>query len=322
MAPRPEEGALRLALVVELDGEGITMNLAARSLVVMASGALVVSALITTPAVAQSVAHNTCTGTAKSPGVITGTYWSDVTVRGDCAVNAGEAVIHGNLTLASGSALVAAFGLNDRTGHGTSSLRVTGNILVRDDAAMLLGCLPTSFACVDDPDQNNPTISSHDVVGGSIIESAPLGVIVHNTWIGGSVSQLGGGGGVNCNPAGIFTLFGSPVFSTYEDSTIRGSLTMANVHSCWLGTARVAISGNASYLNNTAADPDAIEIVSNNVHGDLVCRHNSMVWDSGDLTNNLFPRVPQPNTVHGDRVGQCRLNSPTSPQDKPGPGKF
>jgi hypothetical protein len=298
------------------------MTLAARSMALLGSAALLVSLGIAAPAVAQSDAHTTCTGTPTSPGVITGTYWSDVTVKGDCAVNGGKAVVHGNLTLASGSALLAAFANNDVTGKGSSSLRVTGNIVVGDDATMLLGCLPTSFPCIDDPNQSSPTLSSHDVVGGSIIEKAPLGVIVHDTWIGGSVTQLGGGGGVNCNPTGVFALFGSPVYSTYEDSTIRGSLTMANVHTCWLGTARAAIGGNATYLNNTAADPDAIEIVSNNVHGDLICSRNSRVWDSGDLTNNLFPRIPQPNTVHGNRIGQCRLNSPTSATDQPGPGLF
>jgi hypothetical protein len=288
----------------------------------LGSAALVVSALIATPAVAQSDPHSTCTGTAKAPGVITGTYWSDVTVKGVCAVNAGKAVVHGNLTLAAGSTLLAAFGLNDMTGKGSSSLRVTGNVVVGDDAAMLLGCLPTSFPCIDDPNQSSPTLSSHDVVGGSIIENAPLGVIVHDSWIGENVTQLGGGGGVNCNPTGVFALFGSPVFSTYEDSTIRGSLTIANVRSCWMGTARVAIWGNATYLNNTLADPDAIEIVSNNIHGDLVCSRNSMVWDSGELGNTLFPRHPQPNSVQGQRIGQCRLNSPTSATDKPGPGLF
>lgn len=298
------------------------MRLAARSMAMLGSATLVVSALIAAPALALSTSNSTCTGTGKAPGVITGTYWSTVTVKGFCAVNAGKAVIHGNLRLAPGSAVVAAFGLNDKTGTGSSSLRVTGTVFVGDDAALIMGCLPTSSPCFDDPDPNNPTLASHDVVGGGIIANSALGVIVHNTWIGGNVTQLGGGGGVNCNPAGVFALFGSPVFSTYEDSTIRGSLIMANMKTCWMGTARAAISGDATYLNNNAADPDAIEIVSNNIHGDLACSGNSMVWDSGDLSGNLFPRVPQPNTVHGARIGQCRLNSPTSPTDKPGPGKF
>lgn len=299
------------------------MRLAARSMALMGSAALIVGALITTPAIAQADPNSTCTGTLKAPGTLAGTFWSDVTIKGLCAVNGGKAVVHGNLTVTTGSALVAAFALNDKTGKGSSSLRVTGNVVVGDDAALVMGCLPTSSPCADDPNPTSPTLSSHDVVGGSIIANAALGVLVHNSWIEGNVTQLGGGGGFNCNPTGVFTLFKSPVFSTYEDSTIHGSLTIANVQSCWMGTARVALWGNATYVNNRLADPDAIEIVSNKIHGDLTCFRNSMVWDSGEATSTgLFPRNPQPNTVHGDRVGQCVLNSPTSPTDPPGPGLF
>jgi hypothetical protein len=35
---------------------------------------------------------------------------------------------------------------------------------------------------------------------------------------------VGGGGGVTCDPSGIFLAFQSPVFSDYEDSTVGGSL--------------------------------------------------------------------------------------------------
>ena len=47
-----------------------------------------------------------------------------------------------------------------------------------------------------------------------------------------------------------------------------------------------------------------------------------MMWDSGDLTDDLFPRVPQPNTVDGKRSGQCVLSSPMSPGGPLGPGAF
>jgi hypothetical protein len=199
---------------------------------------------------------------------------------------------------------------------------VTGSIFVRSGAAMILGCKHTSFPCLDDPNQNKPTLDGPEWVGGGVYGTWALGIIVHDAWIGGNVTQIGGGGGFNCNPQGIFTLFQSPVFTTYEDSTVGGNVVISNMRSCWLGTARVDIGHSAYYTNNQLADPDAIEIVSNHVHGDLVCTRNSMTWDSGDLTNNLFPRVPQPNTVLGHRLGQCRLNSPTSPKDKPGPGPF
>ena len=47
-----------------------------------------------------------------------------------------------------------------------------------------------------------------------------------------------------------------------------------------------------------------------------------MVWDSGDLSDDLFPRQPQPNTVNGHRIGQCE-KAPSI--EKPGgvsPGLF
>ena len=147
-------------------------------------------------------------------------------------------------------------------------------------------------------------------------------VIAHDTTVRGNVVQSGGGGGFNCTPQGIFTKFQSPVYTTYEDSVVWGNLVITGVRSCWLGTARVHVHRNAVYVGNQLADPDAIEIVSNHVDGALACFRNSRTWDSGDLSNKLFPRAPQPNTVLGGRSGQCVLNSPTSPTDKPGPGLF
>jgi hypothetical protein len=75
-------------------------------------------------------------------------------------------------------------------------------------------------------------------------------------------------------------------------------------------------------LNDQLADPDAIEIVLNHIHGNLICQSDSMVWDSGDLSQDLFPRVPQPNTVDGNRVGQCVLSSPMTAGGPLGPGPF
>jgi hypothetical protein len=284
--------------------------------------ALMLGLLAAVPGVAQASGPHVCSGTPSSPGTLSGTYWTDVVVKGACQVNAGRAVVHGNLTVSAGSALVAAFARNDVTGKGSSSLHVTKSIFVRTNAAMLLGCFATSFACLDDPNQNAPTLDSHSTVAGGIYGSYALGIIVHDVAVGGNVTQIGGGGGFTCTPKGIFAVFGSPVFTTYEDSTVGGNVSITDMRSCWLGTARVNVWGSAYYTNNQLNDPDAIEIVSNHVHGDLTCTKNSMVWDSGDLSQNLFPRQPQPNTVDGHRIGQCRLNSPTSPTDKPGPGPF
>jgi hypothetical protein len=290
------------------------------------AGGLATSAVALAPAAASaSATHHgayVCAGTPKAPGVLTGRHQSNVVVNGACQVNAGRAFVGGDLTLRPGAVLIAAFGLHDRTGNGSSSLTVAGDLRVRAGAAMVLGCDPSSFPCLDDPNQNAPTLSSHDRVFGNLRSWQALGVVVHNVSVGGNVRQRGGGGGVTCNPSGIFAQFGSPVYSTYEDSSVGGNIRVSGVKSCWMGLIRLHVRGNMGVRNNQLADPDAIEINDNHIAGDLACRGNSMVWDSGDLTENLFPRRPQPNTVGGERHGQCVLNSPTSPNDAPGPGPF
>jgi len=264
----------------------------------------------------------TCSGTPKAPGVLTGTFKGSVVVSGACQVNAGPAVINGDLTLSSGSALLAVFALNDQTGTGHSSLSVKGNILVRAGATLLMGCNPANFPCLDDPDQSNPTLSSHDTVGLDLRSNQPLGVIVHNFTVGGDVIQTGGGGGVNCNPQGIFKLFQSPAYSTYEVGTVGGDVRISSVHSCWMGVVELHVGNTVVMYRNKLADPDAIEILSNNITGNLICRGNSRTWDNGDISEHLFPRQPEPNTVGRNRKGQCVLSSPNTRTDKPGPGPF
>ena len=267
---------------------------------------------------------NVCRGTPQSPGVLAGFYRSGVVVVGVCEVNAGRAVVLGNLTVSPGSALVAAFALNDRTKKGTSSLTVVGGLRVGNGAAMVLGCDPQSFACIDDPNQNAPTLSSHDRVFGDMTSEKALGVVVHNTSIGRDISQFGGGGGLNCTPTGIFAQFQSPVYSAYEDSSVGGNVRISGMQSCWLGFNRVNVRGDVSFVRNQLADPDAIEILANNIRGDLACFGNSMVWNSVDIspTGALFPRQPEPNTVNGHRRGQCVLSSPLTKGGPLGPGPF
>ncbi len=40
---------------------------------------------------------------------------------------------------------------------------------------------------------------------------------------------------------------------------------------------------------NQLADSDAIEILANNITGNLICRGNSRTWDSEDLTAHAVP---------------------------------
>jgi hypothetical protein len=288
----------------------------------LATGGMALGVLATSASPAAAAGPHVCSGTFAAPGVLAGKYSSNVAVQGACAVNAGAALVAGNLTVRPGSALVAAFALNDQAGSGSSSLTVRGNLEVQSGAAMVLGCDPQSFPCIDDPNPESPTLSSAGHVSGNLSEQQPLGVVVHNTTINGNVVESGGGGGLTCEPSGVFSLFGSPVYSDYEDSTVRGNLSVSGLTSCWLGVARVHVSGNLSMTGDQLADPDAIEILSNRVSGNLICQQNSQVWDSADESENLYPRAPEPNTVLGHRVGQCQLASPATEGGAAGPGPF
>jgi hypothetical protein len=253
----------------------------------------------------------TCSGTPGSPGVLSGTYSSNVTIEGTCAAFAGPVIIEGNLTLTPNSGLNAAFAAGNVT--------VRGNLSVGRGALMYLGCIPRSFACFDDPHPHEPTLSSASTVEGNLHETQPLGVVVHNSTIGGNVQETGGGGGTTCeNPPPTFP-FG--VFSSYEDSTIGGSINVIGLNSCWLGLARDSVGRNVLILHDQLADPDAIEILANQIGNNLVCQGNSMVWNSNETGEGLFPREPHPNEAR-HRVGQCVLASPLSEGGPLGPGPF
>jgi hypothetical protein len=304
----------------------------------MALPVVIAAAAVAGPVVASAAksSPHVCSGTFKKPGVLAGTYRSGVVVKGVCFVDHGPAKVMGTLTLTKGAALAAAFGLNDKTHQGGSRLTVTGNLVVSKGASAAIGCKVnkngSGFPCIDDPHPHKPTLSSHETIKGSLIEKAPLGVVVHNTKIDGNWSETGGGGGVACKPIGAFKQLKSPVFSAIEDSTVEGNLTFSGLKTCWVGVARVHVAGNAKFKNNELADPDGIEIVSNHIDGNLACTGNSHpasdpafaqpVWDSGEQGMPLFPRTPQPNTVAGTRSGQCRLASPTTQGGVPGPGPF
>jgi hypothetical protein len=276
------------------------------------------------PALASAAGTHTCSGTLKSPGLLVGNYSGDVVIKGACAVNGGPVRVVGDLTVSKGGALIAAFGLNHRTHKGGSSLRVDGDLVVGKNAFVAMGCNPSSFPCIDD-NQHKPKRTSADRVSGDVIETAPLGVLIHNATIGGDFTATGGGGGLTCNPpkSGPFAQFKSPVYSALEDSSVNGDATFSGVKSCWLGMARVHVGGNASFVNNKLADPDAIEIVLNHIDKNLSCHNNSAVWDSAETSmNTIFPRTLQRNKVNGARSGQCVLSTPVTMGGPSGPGPF
>jgi hypothetical protein len=118
-------------------------------------------------------------------------------------------------------------------------------------------------------------------------------------------------------------VFGSPVFSVIgEGSHVGGNVTITGLTSCWFGITHSRLDRNVHVLNNQLADPDAIEILDNDIGGNIVCEQNSMMWDSADIVeDSLYPRLWEPNRVAGNRVGQCVVAAPLTPGGT-SPGAF
>jgi hypothetical protein len=301
--------------------------------------ALIVAAIpgTATAAPTHSGGNHICTGTSASPGTLVGNF-ANVTIAGTCLVNAGNVNIAGNLTVANGASLVADFGQNDRTDSGTSNIRIAGNMLVESGASVLLGCYPLQvslwgggappslfttpdFPCDDDPNAfpasgiSTPTLSATESIGGSLISYDPLGTVVHNTTVRGSVVQYGGGNGTAYNPVGIFAVYiaGGPVqpngldtpiplpaYSDYANVQTGGNMIVTGMDTSWYGIIRNTVRGNLIDTGNTTAQ-DGNETVSNVVWGNLVCSGNNPAVEYGD-SNGL------PNKVGGNATGECGFN--------------
>jgi hypothetical protein len=229
-----------------------------------------------------------------------GTY-SSVVVDGNCKVNEGHVVVTGDVTIRSGDALIAAYAKND-SGSGTSGITVDGNIAIASGGSLLLGCEAAHFACLDDPNHSHPTLNASETVDGSVVATDALGVVIHASTVGGDVIQSGGGGGNTCTPTGIFAKFGSPVYSDYEDNTIGGNVRVTGLNSCWAGVLRNKIGGSTTFSNNSLVDPDADELMTNTVSGNLLCADDTPEIQYGDSHGS-------PNVVGGYGSGQCSFSA-------------
>jgi hypothetical protein len=228
-------------------------------------------------------------GVCSGGSVAAGTYHT-LTITGVCSIDSGNVHVWDNLTVKSGGALLAAFGGSDVT--------VGQNVVVRAKGILVLGCEPLAFTCLNDPDQQVGTLSTNNRIGGSLIAVNALMVLAHNNHITGSVTQSGGGGGANCSnfPLGPN---GPPAYSTYEDNFIGAGASVVGVHTCWLGFIRNNVRGNVVYSSNILADPDANEVVTNTIKGNLICTGNNPAAQIGDSGGS-------PNIVKGRAFGQCR----------------
>ncbi len=243
-------------------------------------------ALLGLPAAAASAsgASSTCTG-----GSIAAGSYRNLTVAGLCSVDAGTVSVTGNLTVAPGAGLLAAFGGSD--------LHVAMNLTVGTNAIVALGCEPAAFPCFNDPDQQVGTLATHDTIGMNFTATGALMVLAHHNAVGGNVTQTGGGGGVTCDnfPLGPS---GPPAYSTWEDNTIGRNATISGLQSCWLGFIRNTVGNNVNFSDNVVADPDGNEMVTNQIGRNLNCSGNSPAPQVGDSQGN-------PNVVGGRKTGQC-----------------
>ena len=233
---------------------------------------------------AKMSTSSTCSGGSIAPG-----KYTSLTITGFCTVDAGNVIVQHSLTVAPNGALAAAFG-------NGPNLTVGGNLYVRSNGILVLGCEPEAFVCLNDPDQQVGTFSSKGTVFGSLQTHNALAVLVHNTYIGGDLTLDGGGGGVNCDSQDA--LFGSPAYATFEDTSVGGTATIKHWRSCWLGFFRTTVGHNVDFRDNIVADPDGNEVQTNTIRGNLSCRSDSpaaQVGDSGGF----------PNTVLGRAFGEC-----------------
>jgi len=259
-----------------------------------------------------------CTGGDVPPG----TYQSMI-ITGVCYMPAGNVVIKRDLTIAPG-ALLDAVTPGDPAGKPVvpATVVVRGGVFVGRGAVLLFGCSP-NISC------SSPPGISFDRIGGRLTAIGAQAVVVHSAAIGGSATLLGGGGGAaaaTCNAQAPGkpiiadlkpwsedpNLDQTPVYSDFEDSSIGGSLTIAGLTSCWLGSLRDQVRGNASFIGNTMGDPDAME-VHNLVGGNLTCRDNTPAVQFGDSG-------AAPSIVGGRASGQCGFQV-IVPNPAPAPGQ-
>lgn len=218
----------------------------------------------------RALQNVTCSGGSIAPG-----RYDSIDVTGFCDVPAGVVTVRRDLTIEAGAGLNAI---------EAGTLRVLGNLDVDSGAILGLGCSP-AIGC---------PFTTHDAVNGALNATEPAALLVHSATLG-SVSSDGGSVGVNCN---FDPNLGAPDYVTFEDNHIARGADISGYTGCWFGFIRNRVEGDVTLDDNVNADPDAMEVVTNTIFGNLSCFDNfptPQVGDSGGL----------PNVVFGQKLGQC-----------------
>src|SRR2546430_8518878 len=138
-------------------------------------GALAAAMLMTAGA-ASAAAPYPCAGSFDNPGVLSGTYSTNVFVSGACFTG-GPTTVTENVFLQSGSVLIA------------DDFTVTGNLHVGSGATLVGG--PTE----EGGDESGPPPPQSFHVGGNLIATQPLCVVLHGSDIARNRVETGGRGG-------------------------------------------------------------------------------------------------------------------------------
>jgi hypothetical protein len=222
-------------------------------------------------------------GSVCTDGTVAAGNYTSLTITGNCSLpQSGVVNVTAGLTVAPGAVFNALT---------PATLNVSGGVSVGKQAIAVIGCSPAA-GC---------NVTTSDRITGQLTADQPLALIVHSTSIAGGVSVNGGGGGVNCkvNPAlAAIVGFPSPLFTVFEDNQVSGGLTVSQMQSCFFDVIRNDVNGGVQVTNNTFADPDANEIVTNTVSGNLACSGNVPAAQVGDSHGS-------PNTVSGRKTGEC-----------------
>jgi hypothetical protein len=247
------------------------------------------------------------TGSAPVPyscsgGNIPAGVYGSMTITGSCFMPAGAITVHGDLIVAAGALLDATSpGDPAATPLLPADLSVTGDVKVGAGAVLLVGCSPFIFC---------PSAVTDDHIHGNVTATESLAVLLHSVAVGGNVSMLGGGNGANCtsnppvwltdpslaNGEGPGTPL--PVYSDFEDVTIGGNFSVYGLQTCWMGALRDQVGGDANFSGNTMGDPDAMEIDSDVVTGNMSCLSNLPAVQFGDSG-------AAPNLVGQTASGEC-----------------
>jgi hypothetical protein len=142
--------------------------------------------------------------------------------------------------------------------------------------------------------EENPV--STGTISGGVHATNAGSVQIHFATINGAVVIQGGAGPFG----GPFDFGGGfdPTWTTLEDNVINGSVSFVGYDGFWSGFIRNTVNGSVVFADNDVLDPDGNEVVTNTIHGSLVCSGNSPAPQVGDSGGS-------PNAVTGAKVGQC-----------------